>query len=61
MLVLSRQYPALQGRGKEIAGLTEQSYQAFMERHADKAVDERGQTHLQVASTASNCMSERHP
>ena len=51
LVCMCRQYPALQGRGKEIAGLTEQSYQAFMARHSNKAVDQRGQTHLQVGST----------
>ena len=47
--LLSRQYPGLEGRDKEVAALTERAFQALMERHADKAVDGRGQTHLQVA------------
>ena len=44
----ARQYPALEGRDKEVAALTERAFQALLERHAAKAVDERGQTHLQV-------------
>lgn len=46
----SRTYQTLQGREEEIARLTENSYQNFMARHADKATDDRAQTHLQACS-----------
>ena len=46
----SRKYSNLQGREQEITHLIEQSYHDFMQRHAEKAVDNRAQTHLQACN-----------
>ena len=43
-----RKHAHLQGREKEIARLTESAFQDLLSKHNSKAVDDRGQTHMEV-------------
>ena len=47
-----RQYHQLEGREAELRRFIETEYQAALQRHAGRAVDERAETHLQVAALA---------
>ncbi len=43
-----RKHAHLQGRDKEIARLTESAFQDLLSKHINRAVDDRGQTHVEV-------------
>ncbi|CAL5224799.1 g7543 [Coccomyxa viridis] len=45
----ARKHAHLQGRDKEIARLTESAFQDLLSKHINRAVDDRGQTHVENA------------
>lgn len=46
----ARQYHQLEGREQELRALIEREYTRALAEHSAAAVDERAQTHLQVAA-----------